>query len=123
MPEAVIVDTLRTPIGRAFKGSLAQLRPDEMGAFVIDQLLERNPGVDPALVEEVFCGCGMPQGLQAFNIGRIISLLSEKLPQEVNGITVARYCSSSLDAIRHAGNAIKAGEGDADLAGGVAWGS
>ena len=121
MPEAVIVDTIRTPIGRAFKGSLAQLRPDEMGAYVVDQLLERNPEVDPALIEDLFCGVGMPQGLEAFNIGRIISLLSEKLPQEVNGVTVSRYCSSSLDAIRHAGNAIKAGEGDAYLAVGVEW--
>jgi acetyl-CoA C-acetyltransferase len=121
MPEAVIVDTLRTPIGRAFKGSLAQLRPDEMGAFVVDQLLERHPEVDPGLIEDVFCGVGMPQGLQAFNIARIISLLSEKLPQSVNGVTVSRYCSSSLDAIRHAGNAIKAGEGDAYLAVGVEW--
>ncbi len=121
MPEAVIVDTLRTPIGRAFKGSLAQLRPEETGAFVVDQLLERNPEVDPALIEDVFCGVGMPQGLQAFNLGRIISLLSKKLPQEVNGVTVSRYCSSSLDAIRHAGNAIKAGEGDAYLAVGVEW--
>ncbi len=121
MPEAVIVDTIRTPIGRAFKGSLAQLRPEETGAFVVDQLLERNPDVDPALVEDVFCGVGMPQGLQGFNIGRIISLLSEKLPQTVNGVTVSRYCSSSLDAIRHAGNAIKAGEGDVYIAAGVEW--
>src|SRR5689334_24531804 len=121
MPEAVIVDTIRTPIGRAFKGSLASLRPEETGAYVVDQLLERNPGVDPALIEDVFCGVGMPQGLQGFNIGRIISLLSEKLPQEVNGVTVSRYCSSSLDAIRHAGNAIKAGEGDAYIAAGVEW--
>jgi acetyl-CoA C-acetyltransferase len=121
MPEAVIVDTVRTPIGRAFKGSLASLRPEEQGAFVVDQLLERNPGLDPALVEDVFCGVGMPQGLQAFNMGRIISLLSEKLPQSVNGVTVSRYCSSSLDAIRHAGNAIKAGEGDAYIAVGVEW--
>src|SRR6187551_1722655 len=119
MPEAVIVDTIRTPIGRAFKGSLAQLRPEETGAYVVDQLLERNPDVDPALIEDVFCGVGMPQGLEAFNIGRIIALLSEKLPQTVNGVTVSRYCSSSLDAIRHAGNAIKAGEGDAYLAVGV----
>jgi acetyl-CoA C-acetyltransferase len=121
MPEAVIVDTIRTPIGRAFKGSLASLRPEEMGAFVVDQLLARNPEVDPALVEDVFCGVGMPQGLQAFNMGRIIALLSEKLPETVNGVTVSRYCSSSLDAIRHAGNAIKAGEGDAYLAVGVEW--
>src|SRR3954469_22368284 len=121
MPEAVIVDTIRTPIGRAFKGSLAQLRPDEMGAYVVDRLLERNPEVDPSIIEDLFCGVGMPQGLQAFNLARIISLLSEKLPQEVNGLTVSRYCSSSLDAIRHAGNAIKAGEGDAYLAVGVEW--
>jgi acetyl-CoA C-acetyltransferase len=121
MPEAVIVDTIRTPIGRAFKGSLAQLRPEEMGAYVVDQLLERNPEVDPAIIEDVFCGVGMPQGLQAFNLARIVSLLSEKLPQEVNGVTVSRYCSSSLDAIRHAGNAIKAGEGDAYLGVGIEW--
>jgi acetyl-CoA C-acetyltransferase len=121
MPEAVIVDTVRTPIGRAFKGSLAGLRPDEQGAYVVDQLLDRNPDVAPETVEEVFCGCGMPQGLQAFNIGRIIVLLSEKLPQEVNGVTFARYCASSLDAIRHAANAIRAGEGDTYIAAGVEW--
>ncbi len=121
MPEAVIVDAVRTPIGRAFKGSLAQLRPDEMGAFMVDKLLERNPEVSPDSIEDVFCGCGMPQGLQAFNIARIIVLLSEKLPQTVNGVTISRYCSSSLDAIRHAGNAIKAGEGDAYIAAGVEW--
>jgi len=115
MPEAVIVDTIRTPIGRAFKGSLAGLRPDEMGAFAVDQLLERNPDVAPDSVEDVFCGCGMPQGLQAFNIGRIIVLLSEKLPVEVNGVTISRYCASSLDAIRHAGNAIKAGDPTPEL--------
>jgi acetyl-CoA C-acetyltransferase len=121
MPEAVIVDAVRTPIGRAFKGSLAQQRPDEMGAHVVDRLLERNPDVEPDSVEDLFCGCGLPQGLQAFNIARIIVLLSEHLPQSVNGVTVSRYCSSSLDAIRHAGNAIKAGEGDTYIAAGVEW--
>jgi acetyl-CoA C-acetyltransferase len=119
MPEAVIVDAVRSPIGRAFKGSLAQLRPEETAAYVVDQLLERNPDVDPALVEDVYCGCGMPQGLQGFNIARIVALLSEKLPQEVTGTTISRYCASSLDAIRHAANAIKAGEGDAYVAAGV----
>ena len=119
MPEAVIVDTLRTPIGRAFKGSLTQLRPEETGAFVIDRLLERNPDVDPALVEDVICGVGMPQGLQAFNIGRIMVLLAENLSEETNGLTVSRYCASSLDAIRHASNAVKNGEGDAYIAAGV----
>ncbi|HEU0025132.1 MAG TPA: hypothetical protein VFQ12_10890, partial [Thermoleophilaceae bacterium] len=121
MPEAVIVDAVRTPIGRAFKGSLAQLRPDEMGAFIVDALLERSPQVDPALIEDLYCGCGMPQGLQAFNIGRIITLLSEKLPVEVTGSTISRYCASSLESIRAASNAIVAGQGDAYIAAGVEW--
>ncbi len=111
MPQAVIVDAVRTPVGRAFKGSLATLRPDETLAFIIDQLLERNPGVDPASVEEVITGCGLPQGLQANNIGRIAVLLSEKLGQETNGITVSRYCASGLDAIRAAANDVNAGRG------------
>jgi acetyl-CoA C-acetyltransferase len=121
MPEAVIVDAVRTPIGRAFKGSLAQLRPDDMGAFVVDQLLERNEEVDPTAVEEVICGCGLPQGLQAFNIGRIIVLLSEKLPISVNGVTVSRYCASSLEAIRQAANSVVTGQGDVYVAAGVEW--
>jgi acetyl-CoA C-acetyltransferase len=121
MPEAVIVDTIRTPIGRAFKGSLAQLRPDEMGALVVDELLERNTEVQPADVEDVFCGCGMPQGLQAFNIARIMVLLSKKLPETVNGVTMSRYCASSLDSIRHAANSIRSGQGDTYIAAGVEW--
>ncbi len=119
MPEAVIVDSIRTPIGRAFKGSLAQLRPDETGAYVIDQLLERHPDVAPDSVEEVVAGCGLPQGRQAFNIGRIMVLLSEKLPETTNGSTVARYCASGLDAIRIAANNVKAGQGDTYIAAGV----
>jgi acetyl-CoA C-acetyltransferase len=121
MAEAVIVDAVRTPIGRAFKGSLAQLRPDEMGAFVVDALLERNPEVDPELIEEVYCGVGLPQGVQGFNMGRIIALLSEKLPVGVNGATVSRYCASSLESIRQAANAVVAGQGDAYIAAGVEW--
>jgi acetyl-CoA C-acetyltransferase len=121
MPEAVIVDAIRTPVGRAFKGSLAQLRPDETGAYVVDQLLERNPEVSPDSVEDVLCGCGLPQGLQAFNIGRIIVLLSERLPETVNGVTISRYCASSLEAIRQAANSVKAGQGDAYIAAGVEW--
>ncbi|MBI5106271.1 MAG: acetyl-CoA C-acyltransferase [Solirubrobacterales bacterium] len=119
MPEAVIVDAVRTPVGRAFKGSLAPLRPDETLAYVIDQVLERNPGVDPSSVEEVVAGCGLPQGLQANNIGRIAVLLSEKLGQETNGSTISRYCASGLDAIRVAANAVVAGQGDVYIAGGV----
>ena len=121
MPEAVIVDAVRTPIGRAFKGSLAQLRPDEMGAFVVDALLERNPGVDPELIEDVICGVGLPQGLQGFNLGRIVALLSERLPLRTNGVTVSRYCASSLESIRQASNAVLAGQGDAYIAAGVEW--
>jgi acetyl-CoA C-acetyltransferase len=121
MPAAVIVDAVRTPIGRAFKGSLAQLRPDETAAHVVDQLLERNPEVDPTSVEELVCGCGIPQGLQAFNIARIMVLLSEKLPQSVSGVTVSRYCASSLEAIRSAANAVTAGQGDVYIAAGVEW--
>jgi acetyl-CoA C-acetyltransferase len=119
MPEAVIVDAIRTPVGRAFKGSLASLRPDETLAFVVDQLLERNPGVDPSTVEELVAGCGLPQGLQANNIARIAVLLSDKLGQETNGSTINRYCASGLDAIRIAANNVKAGQGDVYLAGGV----
>ena len=121
MPEAVIVDAVRTPIGRAFKGQLAGLRPDDTGAFVVDSLLERNPEVSPESVEEVIAGCGLPQGLQAFNIGRIMALLSEKLPDSVNGVTVSRYCASSLESIREAANAVRAGEGDTYIAAGVEW--
>jgi acetyl-CoA C-acetyltransferase len=121
MPEAVIVDVVRTPIGRAFKGSLAGLRPDETGAFLVDQLLERNPDVRPEDVEELMCGCGMPQGLQAFNIGRIMVLLSEKLPETVNGVTISRYCASSLESIRQAANSVATGQGDTYIAAGVEW--
>ena len=121
MPEAVIVDAVRTPIGRAFKGTLAGLRPDEMGAFIVDALLERNGDVGPELIEDVYCGVGLPQGLQAFNLARIIVLLSDRLPTSVNGATISRYCASSLESIRQAANAVKAGQGDAYIAAGVEW--
>ncbi len=121
MPEAVIVDAVRTPIGRAFKGSLAQLRPDDTGAYVLDQLLDRHPEVSPESIEAVIAGCGLPQGLQAFNIGRIMVLLSEKLPDSVNGTTVSMYCASSLEAIRQAANSVVAGQGDTYIAAGVEW--
>ena len=118
MPEAVIVDAVRSPIGRAFKGSLTQIRPDDLGAYVVDQLLERNPEVAPDSIEDLICGCGLPQGEQSFNIGRILVLLS-RLPDSVTGTTVNRYCASSLQAIRIAAHAVQAGEGDAYIAAGV----
>jgi acetyl-CoA C-acetyltransferase len=119
MPEAVIIDAVRTPIGRAFKGSLREVRPDDLGAYVLDQLLERNQEVDPGSVQDVITGCGMTQGVQAYNIGRIMVLLSEKLPDHVTGSTIARYCASSLNSIWIAANAIKAGDGDVYIAAGV----
>jgi acetyl-CoA C-acetyltransferase len=115
------VDSIRTPIGRAFKGSLAGLRPDDTTAYVLDQLLERNPDVSPETVEEVIAGVGMPQGLQAFNVARISVLLSEKLPDSVNGVTVSRYCASSLEAIKQAANNVTAGQGDTYIAAGLEW--
>ncbi len=118
MPEAVIVDSVRTPIGRAFKGSLTGVRADELGALVVDELLERNPGVRPEDVEDLICGCGLPQGEQSYNIGRILTLLS-RLPETTTGTTVHRYCASSLGAIRMAAHAIKAGEGHTFIAAGV----
>ena len=118
MPEAVIVDSVRSPIGRAFKGSLTQIRPDDLGAYVVDALLDRNPEVEPGSVEDLICGCGLPQGEQSYNIARIIGLLS-RLPDTTTGTTVHRYCASSLQAIRIAAHAIKAGEGDTYIAAGV----
>ena len=118
MPEAVIVDAIRSPIGRAFKGSLTGIRPDDLGAFVVDALLDRNAEVDPDTVQDLICGCGLPQGEQSYNIGRAISMLS-RLPVHVTGATVARYCASSLNAIAIAGDAIKAGNADTYIAAGV----
>src|SRR3954462_8991472 len=118
MPDAVIVDAVRSPIGRAFKGSLTSIRPDDLGAYVVDQLLERNPEVAPDSIEDLICGCGIPQGEQSFNIGRILVLLS-RLPDSVTGTTVNRYCASSLQAIRIAAHAVMAGEGDTFIAAGV----
>src|ERR1700742_797176 len=119
MPEAVIVDAVRTPIGRAFKGSLGSIRPDDLVANTIDQLLARNPDVDPNTVSDVVVGCGMTQGEQAYNIGRIAVLLSQKLPDTVTGSTIARYCASSLNAIRIGADSIRAGDSDVYIAAGV----
>jgi acetyl-CoA C-acetyltransferase len=118
MPEAVIVDAIRSPIGRAFKGSLTGIRPDDLGAFIVDALLDRNPDVDPDTVDDLICGCGLPQGEQSYNIGRAIAMLS-RLPVHVTGATVARYCASSLNAIAIGADAIKAGNADTYVAAGI----
>ncbi|RMH70390.1 MAG: acetyl-CoA C-acyltransferase, partial [Actinomyces sp.] len=116
MAEPVIVATARTPIGRANKGSLVDARPDDMSAFIIRDVLSKVPALDPAEVEDVIWGCGQPGGESGYNIGRVAAVLADL---EVPGVTVNRYCSSSLQTIRMAAHAIKAGEGDAFIAGGV----
>ena len=116
MAEPVIVATSRTPIGRASKGSLVDARPDDMSAFIVKDVLGKADGLDPAEVEDIIWGIGQPGGEGGFNIGRIIAVMNE---MEVPGVTVNRYCSSSLQTIRMAAHAIKAGEGDCFVAGGV----
>ena len=116
MRDAVILATSRTPIGRAFKGSLVEVRPDNMSAFIIDDVLSKVPAVDPADVEDVIWGCGQPAGEAGYNIARVAGLLAGL---QAPGVTVNRYCSSSLQTIRMAAHAIAAGEGDCFVAGGV----
>ena len=116
MAEPVIVATSRTPIGRASKGSLVDARPDDMSAFIVKDVLNKVEGLDPAEVEDIIWGIGQPGGEGGFNIGRIIAVMNE---MQVPGVTVNRYCSSSLQTIRMAAHAIKADEGDCFVAGGV----
>ncbi len=118
MPEAVIVATARTPIGRAYKGSLIEVRPDDMAGFAIKSLMDKVPAVDGADVDDVMVGCGLTHHEQGYNIGRNAGLLAG-LPDTVPGTTVNRFCSSSLQTIRMAFHAIKAGEGDTYVAAGV----
>src|SRR5579872_7520325 len=111
MPDAVIVSTARTPIGRANKGSLVDCRPDDLAAGIVQAALAKVPALDPQSIEDVILGCAQPAGESGFNLARVTALLAG-MP-EVPGVTVNRYCSSSLQAIRMAGHAIRAGEGHA----------
>ena len=115
MPEAVIVATGRTPIGRANKGSLVECRPDDLSALVIKTILEKVPSVAGS-VEDVIWGCGQPAGEAGTNVARVAALLAGL---DAPGVTVNRYCSSSLQTIRMAAHAIRSGEGDVFVAGGV----
>ena len=117
MPEAVIVATARSPIGRAFKGSMIDLRPDDLTATMIRTALGKVPQLDPADVEDLILGCGLPGGEQGYNMARVVAVMLglDKLP----GTTVTRYCSSSLQTTRMAFHAIKAGEGDVFISAGV----
>src|SRR5205823_11812403 len=117
MPEAVIVATARSPIGRAFKGSLKELRPDDLAATIIRAALDKVPQLDPRTIDDLMLGCGLPGGEQGFNLGRVVAILLgyDTLP----GTTITRYCSSSLQTTRMAMHAIRAGEGDVFISAGV----
>ena len=117
MPEAVIVSAARSPIGRAFKGSLKDLRPDDLTAKIIETALAKVPELDPKDIDDLMLGCGLPGGEQGHNLGRIVAVQMgmDHLP----GCTITRYCSSSLQTTRMALHAIKAGEGDVFISAGV----
>jgi acetyl-CoA C-acetyltransferase len=117
MTEAVIVGTARSPIGRAFKGSLVSLRPDDMAAQIVQAVLAKVPALRPAMVEDLLLGNAQPAGEAGYNMARVVALLAG-MPS-VPGTTVNRYCSSSLQTIRMAAHAIRAGEGDVFVAAGV----
>jgi len=116
MPEAVIVATGRSPIGRAFKGHLVDTRPDDLAAHVVTEVLRKVPQLEPQMIDDLICGCGLPGGEQGFNLGRVVSILARL---DTPGCTITRYCSSSLQTTRMAYHAIKAGEGDVFLSVGV----
>ncbi len=117
MPEAVIVATARSPIGRAFKGTMKEIRPDDLTAQIVRAALDKVPQLDPGAIEDLMLGCGLPGGEQGFNMARVVAVLLgyDHLP----GTTVTRYCSSSLQTTRMAFHAIKSGEGDAFISAGV----
>jgi len=117
MPEAVIVAAIRSPIGRANKGSLVELRPDELTAQIVAAALAKVPQLDPHEIDDLLLGCGMPGGEQGFNMARVVAIMLgyDFLP----GTTVTRYCSSSLQTSRMAMHAIRAGEGDVFISAGV----
>ena len=117
MPEAVIVATARSPIGRAMKGSLVDMRPDELAAQMVTAALDQVPQLDRTTIEDLMLGNGQPAGEAGFNLARAVAILAGL--DDVPGVTVNRYCSSSLQTIRMAAHAIKAGEGDVFVAAGV----
>jgi len=118
MKDAVIVSAVRTPVGKAKKGGLATVRPDEMAATVIGELLNRTPNLDPAEIEDVVFGCAFPEGEQGMNIARMIALRAG-LPDSVPAETINRYCSSGVQSIAHLAYAVKAGDVGVGIAGGV----
>jgi acetyl-CoA acyltransferase len=118
MKEAVIVSAVRTPVGKAKKGGLATVRPDEMAATVIQALLERTPNLDPAEIEDVVIGCAFPEGEQGLNMARMIALRAG-LPDSVPAETINRYCASGVQSIAHVAYAIQSGQIETGIAGGA----
>src|SRR5256885_6732514 len=118
MPEAVIIDAIRTPIGRAVKGSLRSVRADDLAAVPLKALIERNPQLEQKSIGDVMMGCGYGEGEAGYNVGRMATLLAG-IDHHVPGTTVNRFCASSLQTTRMAYHAIKAGEGDTYVAAGV----
>lgn len=118
MQEAFIIEAKRTAVGKAVKGSLAQMRPDDLGAYVIQDLLGRVPGLKPEEIDDVIIGCSFPEAEQGMNMGRVMALRAG-LPVEVPGMTVNRFCSSGLQAISLAADRIRLGEAEVMLAGGA----
>ena len=118
MAEAVIVDSVRTGLAKSFRGGFNQTRADNMTAHIVDALMDRNPEVDPSTVEDMILGCGAPEGAQGHNIARNVAVLS-KLPIEVGGTTVNRYCSSGLQTVAMAATQVQSGFADCIIAGGV----
>ncbi|HEY7126151.1 MAG TPA: thiolase family protein [Ktedonobacterales bacterium] len=118
MPEAVVVSAVRTPIGRASKGTLKDMRADDLAAVAVRAAVERVPNLDLSLIEDVILGCAMPEGEQGMNIARIVVALAG-LPYTVGGTTVNRFCASSLQAVNMAASAIMLGQGDVYVAGGI----
>ena len=117
MPEAVIVSAARSPIGRANKGSLKDLRPDDLAATIVKTALDKVPALDPSTVDDLYLGCGLPGGEQGFNMGRVVNVINGM--DDVPGATITRYCASSVQTTRMAFHAIKAGEGDVFISAGV----
>jgi acetyl-CoA C-acetyltransferase len=117
VPEAVIVATARSPIGRAAKGTMTGFRPDDLAATIVQAALDKVPELDPGTLDDLMVGCGLPGGEQGFNLARVVAVLLGH--DELPGTTVTRYCASSLQTIRMAFHAIKAGEGHAYVAAGV----
>ena len=118
MPEAYIIDAVRTPVGRGYKGSLRTTRPDDLGALVIKEALARVPGLNPKEIDDVILGCAMPEGEQGMNVARIAALRAG-LPVETSAMTVNRFCASGLQAIAQAAERIRSGAAQVIVAGGT----